>query len=555
METVTQSNISSIEKGRSLMSHLPRQFDYIIVGAGSAGAVVAARLSEDPRNQVLLIEAGPEDRSLWSRIPLGFGKIIFDKKYTSWDNQTEPEEAINGRRYALPYGRLVGGSSAINGLVHVRGIKRDYRDWVEAGAEGWTWEDNLPFHRRYESDHRGNTALHGADGPIGIERARWKNPLADAYIDTASKVLGSGKNVDFNSGEPAGSGYWDLATHKGIRSSTSQTFLKEARKRSNLTVLTDSTVRRINFDGRRAVGVTYRHGDEDLQVTAAREVVLSSGALLTPKLLQLSGVGPAALLRKHGIEVIHDLPGVGENLMDHFQVGRKYTTSSKYTFNKLMRTPLQQGFRGVRYLLGDRSGPLTIGASMAGSYLQASELSGDVDLQLHFLPFMPGDKGWDLADYSGFRLGMYQGRPKSRGHARITSADPAATMSYTFNHLSEEEDRRVLMAGMRIAGKIAAAMPGELDVREIAPGPEVDASDDALLDYIKENGDTAFHYAGTARMGTDPMSVVDPQLRVHGIEGLRVVDASVMPGELTANIHAGVLMVAERGADFIRRSL
>jgi choline dehydrogenase len=536
------------------MTHLPRQFEYIVVGAGSAGAVVASRLSENPRNQVLLIEAGPEDKSLWSRIPLGFAKIIFDKKYTSWDHQTEPEDAINGRRYALPYGRLVGGSSAINGLVHVRGTRSDYDAWVEAGAEGWSWEENLPFHRRYEADHRGNTPLHGADGPIGIERARWKNPLADAYIDTAAKVLGTPRNVDFNSGEPSGSGYWDLATHRGVRSSTSRTFLKEARKRPNLTVLTESTVLKINFEGKRATGVTYRHGSEELTVTAAREVVLSSGALLTPKLLQLSGVGPAALLKEHGIDVVHDLPGVGENLMDHFQVGRKYTTNSRYTFNRVMRTPIQQALNGIRYFAGDRSGPLTIGASLAGSYLQTSELSGDVDLQLHFLPFMPGDKGWDLAKFSGFRLGMYQGRPKSRGHARITSADPMASPSYTFNHLSEEEDRRVLLAGMRIAAKIGAAMPAEYDVKEISPGPEVDASDEALLDYIKETGDTAFHYAGTARMGTDALSVVDPQLRVHGIQGLRVVDASVMPGELTANIHAGVLMIAERGADFILRS-
>lgn len=536
------------------MNHLPRQFDYIVVGAGSAGAIVAARLSEDSRNQVLLIEAGPEDKSLWSRIPLGFGKIIFNKKYTSWDHQTEPEEAINGRQYALPYGRLVGGSSAINGLVHVRGIKRDYQEWVDAGAEGWGWEDNLPFHRKYESDHRGNTPLHGAHGPIGVERARWQNPLAEAFIDTASQYLDTPKHIDFNSGDVEGSGYWDLATHKGIRSSTSQTFLKEARKRSNLSVITDSVVLKINFDGKKAVGVTYKHKDQELSVTAAREVVLSSGALLTPKLLQLSGVGPAALLKKYGIEVIHDLPGVGENLMDHFQVGRKYTTTSKYTFNSLMRTPLQQGFRGARYLLGDRKGPLTIGASMAGSYVKTSEHSEDVDLQLHFLPFMPGDQGWDLADFSGFRLGMYQGRPQSRGHARITSADPFAKPSYTFNHLSVEEDRQVLMAGMRLAGKIAAGMPAEFNVKEIDPGPGADKEDDVLLDYIKKNGDTAFHYAGTARMGSDPLSVVDTQLRVHGVEGLRVVDASVMPGELTANINAAVLMIGERGADFIKRA-
>lgn len=535
------------------MSHLPRQFDYIVVGAGSAGSVVASRLSEDPHNQVLLIEAGPEDKSLWSRIPLGFAKILFNDTYTSWDYQTEPEQQLNNRRYALPFGKLVGGSSAINGLVHVRGTKSDYQAWVDAGAEGWGWDDVLPFHKRYESDHRGESAVHGGSGPIGIESARWKNPLADAYIDAASKVLGSRKHVDFNSGEPEGSGYWDLATHNGRRSSTSLTILKDARKRDNLTVLTNASVTKVNFEGKRAMGVTYRIGSQELHVTASREIVLSAGALRTPQLLQLSGVGPAALLKKNGIEVVHELKGVGEDLMDHVQVGRKYVTNSNYTFNKVMRTPLQQGLNGVRYFAGDRSGPLTIGASLAGSYLKTDPRSEDPDLQLHFLPFMPGDKGWDLASFSGFRLGMYQGRPKSRGYARITSPDPDASPEFVFNHLAEEEDRQVLMAGMRIAQKIAAAMPEALGVKEIAPGPTGD-SEEGLLDFIRANGDTAFHYAGTARMGTDPMSVVDPQLRVHGVDGLRVVDASVMPGEMTANIHAAVLMIGERGADFISRS-
>jgi len=535
------------------MSHLPRQFDYIVIGAGSAGSIVASRLSENPRNQVLLVEAGPEDRSLWSRIPLGFAKIIFNHKYTSWDCQTEPEQQLKGRRYALPYGRLVGGSSAINGLVHVRGTKSDYQAWADAGAEGWGWDEVLPFHKRYEADHRGDSPVHNGRGPIGIERARWRNPLADAYIDAASRTLGTRKHVDFNSGEPEGSGYWDLATRKGIRSSTSQTILKDARRRDNLTVLSDATVTRINFDGKRAVGITYRKDRQELQVRASREIVLSAGALRTPQLLQLSGIGPAGLLKEHAIEVVHELKGVGENLIDHVQVGRKYVTTSKYTFNKVMRNPLQQGLNGIRYFAGDRSGPLTIGASLAGSYVKTDPSVEDPDLQLHFLPFMPGDKGWDLADFSGFRLGMYQGRPKSRGYARITSADPADSPEFVFNHLAEEEDRQVLMAGMRMAQKIAAAMPQELGVKEIAPGPAGD-SDEGLLDYIRDNADTAFHYAGTARMGRDPMSVVDPQLRVHGVDGLRVVDASVMPGELTANIHAAVLMIGERGADFINQS-
>ena len=535
------------------MKHLPRQFDYIVAGGGSAGSIVASRLSENPKNQVLLLEAGPEDRSLWSRIPLGFGLILFKDKYIWQDYKTTAESGLKGRSFQLPAGKLVGGSGAINGLIHVRGTKSDYRAWVEAGAEGWDWDDVLPYHKRYENSYRGDTDLHSTKGPIGIEPARWKTPLADAYIDTAAKVLGTGKDVDFNSGSPEGSGYWDVATHRGVRSSTSQTILKDARKRPNLTVLTGAFVTRVNFEGKRAVGVTYRKDGQELTVTAAKETILSTGALRTPQLLQLSGIGSAELLKKHGIEVVHELNGVGEHLMDHIQVGRKYTTSSKYTFNAMVGNKLSQGLNGARYLAGDRSGPLTIGASLAGSYLKTDPGLEEPNLQLHFLPFMPGDKGWDLADTSGFRLAMYEGRPKSRGHVRITSADPMAPADITFNHLSSEEDQQVLMAGMRIAKDIAAAMPAEFDIKEVEPGPRGD-SDEELLNYMRESANTGFHYAGTARIGTDDGAVVDPQLRVRGVEGLRVVDASVMPVEMTGNIHPTVLMIAERGADLIQQA-
>nr|WP_275693483.1 GMC family oxidoreductase N-terminal domain-containing protein [Nocardioides sp. TF02-7] len=477
---------------------------------------------------------------------------MFNDKYIWQDYETSAEPGLKGRSFQLPAGKLVGGSGAINGLIHVRGTKDDYRAWVESGAEGWGWDDVLPFHKRYEDSYRGDTGLHGTGGPIAVENARWKTPLADAYIDTAARVLGTGKHVDFNSGSPEGSGYWDVATRDGVRSSTSQTILKEARKRPNLTVLTEAFVTRVVLEGRRAVGVAYRKDGQELTVTAARETILSTGALRTPQLLQLSGIGPAALLKAHGIEVVHDLPGIGEHLMDHIQVGRKYTTSSKDTFNAMVGSMLKQGFNGVKYLAGDRSGPLTIGASLAGSYVKTDPGLAEPDLQLHFLPFMPGDKGWDLADTSGFRLAMYEGRPKSRGHVRITSADPTAPADITFNHLSSEEDQQVLMKGMRIAKRIADAMPAGLDIREVEPGPLAD-TDEGLLDYMRESANTGFHYAGTARIGTDDLAVVDPQLRVRGVDGLRVVDASVMPVQMTGNIHPTVLMIAERGADLVQQ--
>jgi choline dehydrogenase len=268
----------------------------------------------------------------------------------------------------------------------------------------------------------------------------------------------------------------------------------------------------------------------------------------------MSGIGSADLLKKHGIEVVHELKGVGEHLMDHIQVGRKFTTSSKDTFNAMVGSMTKQGIHGLRYLAGDRTGPLTIGASLAGSYLKTDPELAEPNLQLHFLPFMPGDKGWDLADRSGFRLAMYEGRPQSRGHVRITSADPLASADITFNHLSSEQDQQVLMKGMRIAKEIANAMPAELEVQEIEPGPLAE-TDEGLLAYMRESANTGFHYAGTARIGTDDMAVVDPQLRVRGVEGLRVVDASVMPVEMTGNIHPTVLMIAERGAELIQQDV
>lgn len=287
--------------------------------------------------------------------------------------------------------------------------------------------------------------------------------------------------------------------------------------------MTQAFVTKIDFEGKRAVGVTYRKDGHDLTVTAAKETILSTGALRTPQLLQLSGIGPAELLKQHGIEVVHELKGVGEHLMDHIQVGRVFTTSSKDTFNAKVGNKIAQGLNGIKYLAGSRSGPLTIGASLAGSYLKTDPELEEPNLQLHFLPFMPGDQGWDLADKSGFRLAMYEGRPQSRGFVRITSADPTAPADITFNHLSSEKDQQVLIKGMRIAQDIAAAMPAELNIKEIEPGP-LGASDEDLLDYMRTSANTGFHYAGTARIGTDELAVVDPQLRVRGVERLRVVD-------------------------------
>lgn len=533
------------------MSNDTNHFDYIVVGSGSAGAIVAARLSEDPRTQVLLLEAGPDDRSYWSRIPLGFAKILFDPRYMWLNHATDPEPHLEGRSFPLPHGKLVGGSSAINGLVHVRGVPLDYDSWRDMGAEGWGYEDVLPYFKKYERDSRGAGPYHGGDGPLGIEPARWQNPLADAFID-ATESLGVPRNTDFNGARQEGTGYWDLAAWKGRRSSTSLAYIHPARHRKNLHVVTEAHVTKVEFEGRDATGVVYERGGELHRARADREIILSAGAIQTPQILQLSGIGPATLLQDFGIPVVHHLPGVGENLMDHFQYGRKYETSSPHTLNRKVGNIFSQVLAGMSYYLGGRSGPLTIGASLAGAYLFTRPGIEAPDLQLHFLPFMPGEKGWDLARFSGFRLGMYQNRPLSRGHLRITSPDPRANPSIRFNHLAEPEDVRTAIAGMKIARRIAEAEPLRSHViREIEPGPIGD-TDEGLLDYIRSTGDTGFHFSGTARMGTDGMAVVDPRLRVHGVNRLRVIDASVMPTIASGNINAAVLMIGEKGADLVK---
>lgn len=502
---------------------------------------------------MLVLEAGPENTSYWSRVPLGFAKILFKPKFMWLDWTTQPDESLGGTVYALPHGKLLGGSSAINGMVHVRGNPSDYDAWADSGATGWDYRSLLPYFKKSETDHRGATEFHGGDGPFRVERARWQNPLPDAFIETAATVLDIGKNDDFNRDRIEGAGYWDLETWNGKRSSTDLAYLKPMRKQPNLEITTEATVTGIDFDGKRATGVRYRKDGHEFQVSARRDVILSAGALHTPQLLQVSGVGPGALLQQHGIDVVHDLPGVGENLMDHVQYGIKFRTSSPYTFNNAAGTLVKQGLQGMKHYLLPRNGPLNIGASLAGAFLRTGEQAQDPDLQLHFLPFMPGEKGWDLADFSGFRLGMYQGRPHSRGHARISGPSVDDQPDFVFNHLSDERDVAVAVAGLRAAMKVGAAMPSEFEVEQIDPG--MNPSDEELVTWLKANSDTAFHFAGTARMGTDEQAVVDPTtMRVRGIDGLRVVDASVMPGEVTANIHPAVIAIAEKAADLIKQS-
>ncbi|OAN76882.1 choline dehydrogenase [Sulfitobacter sp. EhC04] len=525
-------------------------YDYIVVGAGSAGAIVATRLTEDPSTRVLLIEAGPEDSSYWSKVPIGFAKILIDDRYM-WNYETQPEPELKGRSFPLPHGKVVGGSSAVNGLVFTRGLPYDYDSWVKMGAKGWGADDTLPYFRKLESWAGGSDAFHGGDGPTGVENARWQTPLADAFIAAAMNT-GLPRNDDFNGAKRDGVGYAPLDTRRGRRSSTSEAYIKPNRNRTNLHIITEALVTRILLEGRRAVGVAYERGNQEHEARANAEVILSAGALHTPHLLQISGIGPGALLQANGVPVIRDLKGVGENLMDHVQTGRTYITNSPHTFNRAVGNPVSQLKAGINYYMGPRNGALTNGPSSVIAYLRSSDGLEEADVLMHFLPFLPDDTGWGLNKQSGFRIAMFKSRPESRGFVRLSSPDPKAAPSIVFNHLSTQSDVDTLLYGMRFAKQMSETAPlSQHVIKELDPGQQGE-SEEGLLSFIRGNANTSFHYAGTARMGDDDLAVLDPSLRVRGIDRLRVIDASAMPTITSGNINPAVLMIGEKGADLIR---
>ena len=526
------------------------EYDYIVVGAGSAGCALASRLSEDPATRVLLLEAGPADRSFWIHLPIGYGKTMWSPKY-NWCFHTDPDPNMNGRRIYWPRGKTLGGSSSINGLIYIRGQREDYDHWAALGNDGWGYDDVLPYFIKSERNQRGRSAFHGDGGPLSVSDIGAKDDLIEAFIAGAAQV-GVARTEDFNGARQEGAGYYQLTTWKGWRWSTAKGYLRPAAQRPNLQVQTQAQAMGVVFDQRRAVGVRFRQGGQDKLARCRAEVVLCAGAIQSPQLLQLSGVGPGALLQRLGVPVVHALAGVGENLQDHLQL-RLIFESTRRTTNDALNSLTGQARLGLQWLL-HRSGPLAVGINQGGCFMRAlPELSPTPDIQFHVATLSADMAGGKVHPFSGFTMSVCQLRPQSRGHIRIRSTDPFAPPEMQPNYLATELDRRTAVAGLRAARAIAAtpAMRGVVK-REIQPGPDV-ADDSALLEFGRANGATIFHPSGTCKMGRDAMAVLDARLRVHGVQGLRVVDCSAMPTLVSGNTNAPAVMMAEKAADMIRQ--
>jgi choline dehydrogenase len=524
------------------------EFDYIIVGAGSAGCVLANRLSADGKHSVLLLEAGPKDSNLWIHVPLGYGKLFKDKT-VNWMYQTEPEPGLEGRTIFQPRGKVLGGSSSINGLLYVRGQHEDYDRWRQHGNSGWGYDDVLPYFKKAEDQTRGASEFHGVGGPLPVSDSRHDDPLSDAFIAAAAE-MGLPVNKDFNGATQEGAGWFQTTTRGGKRSSTAVSYLRPAKGRKNLHIETSSHAQRILFEGRRAVGLVYRKEGGLHTARARREILVSSGAYNSPQLLQLSGVGPAELLKKHGIEVVLDAAGVGHDLQDHMQVRVVMRCSQPITLNDIVNHPGRRIMAGARYA-AFRKGPLTIAAGTSGAFLKTNPRLASPDIQIHFLPFSTDKMGEKLHSFSGFTASVCQLRPESRGSLRIKSADPSVPPEIRINYLATETDRAANVEGLKILRKILnapALKPFVVD--EYDPGAKV-VSDEDLLAHCRRRGSTIYHPTSTCRMGNDPLAVVDQRLKVRGIEGLRVVDGSIMPDLVSGNTNAPIVMIAEKASDMI----
>ena len=526
---------------------MDHEVDYLIVGAGSAGCVLAHRLSADARNAVLLLEAGGEDNNPWIHVPVGYFKTMHNPAL-DWCYRTEPDEGVAGRQIDWPRGKVLGGSSSLNGLLYVRGQREDYDRWAALGNRGWSYADVLPYFRKSEDQERGANTWHGVGGPLKVSDLRLRRPIADHFI-AAAQEIGIPLNEDYNGAVQEGVGYFQQTAFNGFRWSTAKGFLKPARKRSNLIVETRAQASRILFEGRRAVGVEYVQGGVKKRARARVEVILASGAIGSPQILQHSGVGPAHVLRNAGVPVLHDLPGVGQNLQDHLQVRLVFRTRER-TLNDEVNHPLRKALIGLQYAFW-RTGPLTLAASQVAIFTRSSPAAERPDIQFHMQPLSADKPGQGAHPFSAFTASVCQLRPHSRGSVEIRSTDPLQYPAIRANYLSDPRDHPVVIGGIRVARRIAAAPSlAPHIVSEFVPGERYQ-SDAELLDAARQFSQSIYHPAGTCKMGRDATAVVDERLRVHGLAALRVVDASIMPELVSGNTNAPVIMIAEKAADMI----
>ncbi len=523
-------------------------FDYIIIGAGSAGCVLANRLSASGKHTVLLLEAGGRDRDPWIHIPIGYSKL-FNKPSVNWMYETEPEPELNNRRIFQPRGKVLGGSSSINGLVYIRGQREDFDTWRQMGNTGWAFDDVLPYFKRSEDQQHGENDVHGAGGPLSVSDQTETHPICDAFIEAGQQV-GIPYNPDFNAGSQEGMGYFQTTSRNGLRCSTAVGYLRPAHSRRNLRVETNAQATKLVFEGKRASAVNYVQDGISKRAEARGEIILSGGAFNSPQLLELSGIGDPAILAQHGIETLVASPNVGNNMQDHLQVRMLFSSKSNNTWNDAYHSIIERLNMGLRFAL-QRKGPLTISAGYAAAFFKTREELATPDVEVHFLLFSTDKMGQPLHKHSGFSASVCQLRPDSVGSVHITSADPFAYPAIKPNYLTAQTDRDVNVAGLLKLREIMQAPAMRTYMKEeLEPGLAL-ASYDELLEYCREKASTIYHPACSCAMGPGVDAVVTPELRVNGVEGLRVVDASVMPKLVSGNCNAAIIMMAEKASDMI----